>query len=309
MKIPRPATHSLPMRAAKVGADLALWGRVGARRTAEQALVPAAVRPLPEGIPGTAVLHSSAEVDAAVEQAQRLRLPLHPTRAKNWDVLGAVRAVLEHVGPDARVLDAGAARYSTVLPSLRLYGLTRLSGINLEFHRSTRRGVVEFRPGDITATGLPDASLDAVTCMSVIEHGVDVRAFLAESARILRPGGVLVISTDYDQSPPDTSHHTAYGQEVHIFGPAGDPRPGVGRRRARAAAAGRARPRARRAAGALAAATAWTTPSCCSPSCASEAASAHRAHRSHRSHATLRPSRSIRASASYGACTFTSLSK
>ena len=219
MKIPRPATHSLPMRAAKVGADLALWGRVGARRTVEHALVPAAVRPLPEGIPGTAVLHSTAEVDAAVEQARRLRLPLHPTRAKNWDVLGAVRAVLEHVGPDARVLDAGAARYSTVLPSLRLYGLTRLSGINLEFHRSTRRGVVEFRPGDITATGLPDASLDAVTCMSVIEHGVDVRAFLAESARVLRPGGVLVISTDYDQAPPDTSNHTAYGQDVHIFGP------------------------------------------------------------------------------------------
>ena len=97
--IPRPATHSLPMRAAKVGADLALWGRVGARRRVEHALTPAAVRPLPEGIPGTAVLHSTAEVDAAVEQARRLRLPLHPTRAKNWDVLGAVRAVLEHVGP------------------------------------------------------------------------------------------------------------------------------------------------------------------------------------------------------------------
>ena len=128
MKIPRPATHSLPMRAAKVGADLALWGRVGARRTVEHALVPAAVRPLPEGIPGTAVLHSTAEVDAAVEQARRLRLPLHPTRAKNWDVLGAVRAVLEHAGPDARVLDAGAARYSTVLPSLRLYGLTGSAG-------------------------------------------------------------------------------------------------------------------------------------------------------------------------------------
>ncbi len=217
--IPRPATHSLPMRAAKVGADLALWGRVGARRRVEQALTPASVRPLPEGVPGTAVLHSTAEVDAAVEQARRLRLPLHPTRAKNWDVLGAVRAVLEHAGPDARVLDAGAARYSTVLPSLRLYGLTRLSGINLEFHRTTHRGVVEFRPGDITATGLPDGSLDAVTCMSVIEHGVDVRAFLAESARVLRPGGVLVISTDYDQTPPDTSNHTAYGQDVHIFGP------------------------------------------------------------------------------------------
>ena len=210
-----------------------------------------------------------------------------------------MRAVLEHVGPDARVLDAGAARYSTVLPSLRLYGLTRLTGINLEFHRSTRRGVVEFRPGDITATGLPDASLDAVTCMSVIEHGVDVRAFLAESARILRPGGVLVISTDYDQAPPDTSNHTAYGQDVHIFGPkeihdlvwaAGE----LGLQLQGELDLEHAeRP------GALAA----LRPGLHVPA-------AHvRAGVTGGASAPLSPSRSIRPSASYGACTFTSLSK
>src|SRR3954470_22234238 len=71
VKIPRPAPHSLPMRAAKVGADPPVGGGGRPRRTVEHALVPAAVRPLPEGIPGTAVLHSTAEVDAAVEQARR----------------------------------------------------------------------------------------------------------------------------------------------------------------------------------------------------------------------------------------------
>ena len=33
--------------------------------------------------------------------------------------------------------------------------------------------------------------------MSVVEHGVDTAAFFAEVARILRPGGLLMLSTDY----------------------------------------------------------------------------------------------------------------
>ncbi len=55
--------------------------------------------------------------------------------------------------------------------------------------------------------------------MSVIEHGVPLDAFVAETARLLRPGGVLVVSTDYDQSPPDTTGRFAYGVPVHIFSP------------------------------------------------------------------------------------------
>jgi len=55
--------------------------------------------------------------------------------------------------------------------------------------------------------------------MSVIEHGVPLAAFLAETARILRPGGLLIVSTDYDQDPPTTTGLHAYGVPVHIFGP------------------------------------------------------------------------------------------
>lgn len=219
MRLPHLATDSVPLRAAKVGADLALWSRVGGQRLAERALRRTAPRPVPRSVPLTGVLHDAAEVDAAVRETRRLRLPLHHTREKSWDALGAVRAVVEHCGADAQVLDAGAARYSTVLPSLRLYGLRHLAGINLEFRHATRRGPVVFRPGDVTATGLPDRSLDAVTCLSVIEHGVDVPAFFAEAARLLRPGGVLVVSTDFDKDPPPTARLSAYGHGVRIFGP------------------------------------------------------------------------------------------
>jgi len=170
-------------------------------------------------MPHTDVLRDAASWQAAVAECRRLKLPLHRDRPKNWDALGAVYTVLETVGTEASVLDAGAARYSSVLPWLRLYGLKDLVGNNLEFGKEVRRDGVVFRYGDITQTDFPDGRFDAVTCMSVIEHGVPLEPFLAESARIIRPGGVLVVSTDYDQNPPDTTGITAYGQPVHIFSP------------------------------------------------------------------------------------------
>ena len=121
--------------------------------------------------------------------------------------------------PSPDVLDAGAARYSSVLPWLRLYGMEELVGINLEFDRTTRHGPVRFEPGDITDTPFAEGSFDAITCMSVIEHGVPLDDFARESARLLRPGGLLILSTDYDRTPPDTTGITAYGAPVRIFGP------------------------------------------------------------------------------------------
>jgi SAM-dependent methyltransferase len=202
---------------AKRAVEHALWTRVGLQRAVESRT--SGNRPVPSAVPPTAVLQSRAEWRAAVAECRRLRLPLHHDRPKNWDALGALGAVLSQVGPDALVLDAGSARYSVLLPWLRLYGLTDLVGINLEFGPEVRRGAVRFRYGDVTATDFPAETLDAVTCLSVIEHGVPVKAFLEEAARILRPGGVLCLSTDYDQEPPDTSGRFAYGVPVKIFGP------------------------------------------------------------------------------------------
>jgi SAM-dependent methyltransferase len=214
---------------AKRGAERLLWGRVAVQRRVEQRLQErdGESRPVPTSVPSTGVLRTRAEWEKAVAEARHLRLPLHRDRPKNWDALGAVAAVLalaDDGSRGARVMDAGSARYSPVLPWLRLYGLGSepgsLLGINLEFGVPTLRDGVEFRYGDVTATGLGDGSLDAVTCMSVIEHGVPVEPFLAETARVLRPGGVLCVSTDYDQNPPDTASLTAYGTPVRIFDPA-----------------------------------------------------------------------------------------
>ncbi|GAA3619824.1 hypothetical protein GCM10022199_25400 [Marihabitans asiaticum] len=214
------------LAAAKRIAERVLWGRVAAQRRLEAGKGVGGGRPAPTAVPPTAVLQDTATWRAAVAEAKRLRLPLHRDLPKNWDALGAVGAVLslaDDGSRTAKVMDAGSARYSPVLPWLRLYGLGSLPGsllgINLEFGRVVTRDGVVFRHGDVTDTGLPDAHLDAITCMSVIEHGVPLEAFVRESARILRPGGVLVVSTDYDESPPDTTGKQIYGSPVHIFSP------------------------------------------------------------------------------------------
>lgn len=48
---------------------------------------------------------------------------------------------------------------------------------------------------DVGAVPLPDASVDVVVSLQVIEHVWDVPGFLAECARLLRPGGELWCAT------------------------------------------------------------------------------------------------------------------
>jgi hypothetical protein len=60
-----------------------------------------------------------------------------------------------------------------------------------------------------------------MVCQSVIEHGVDVTGYFHEAARLLRPGGLLITSTDFWCEPVPTDGLEAFGQPVKVFTPAG----------------------------------------------------------------------------------------
>lgn len=207
------------------------WLRLGGRRLLEQ--LPAGQRWLlrrslhcngphgrPSGRPACAVLRTAAEVTTARETITTLGLPHHRGPEKDWDLLIALQQILAATAPGDLILDAGAEDYSTLLPSLRLYGYRRLIGGNLAFTRPRRYGAIRLVPMDITRTGLPDASVGAVGCLSVIEHGVDRMAYVREMARILKPGGVVVTSADFWSAPIDARGQEAFGVPFQVLTPA-----------------------------------------------------------------------------------------
>ena len=58
------------------------------------------------------------------------------------------------------------------------------------------------RVGELSAAHYPDATFDVVTLWDIIEHVTEPSSVLAECERILKPGGLLAISTPDAGSPP-----------------------------------------------------------------------------------------------------------
>lgn len=82
-------------------------------------------------------------------------------------------------------------------------------------HARSRLPSARLLRGSADALGLGTASFDAVTLLGVIEHlpdGTDAAA-LDEAHRVLRPGGVLVLSTNSDRSAVEWKHYRHYSVE------------------------------------------------------------------------------------------------
>jgi SAM-dependent methyltransferase len=106
------------------------------------------------------------------------------------------RRLLEHCR-DRDVLEAGCGEgYGA-----DLIADVAASVIGLDYdesavaHVRARYPRVDMRHGNLANLPLPDSSVDVVVNFQVIEHLWDQGQFVSECARVLRPGGVLLMST------------------------------------------------------------------------------------------------------------------
>lgn len=169
--------------------------------------------------PMNTALKQDREVSAALRQLSRLGLVPHEGREKNWDAFRAFSFVAAHGDQRTAVLDMGSATYGVILPWLHRYGWRDLHGCDISFSRAFRRAAIEYTPQNIERTSYPSGRFDFVTCLSVIEHGVDLTTFFFEVARVLKPGGHLLLSTDYwrDALASEVRYDPRYNCPLKIF--------------------------------------------------------------------------------------------
>lgn len=107
-----------------------------------------------------------------------------------------------------RLLDVGAGSGLAVM-RLRALGWNA-EGIDVDpaAVRSAQSAGVPVRLGELASHAFTDSTFDAVTMSHVIEHVHDPRALVAETLRVLRPGGHVAIVTPN----ADSWLHRRYGE-------------------------------------------------------------------------------------------------
>ena len=102
--------------------------------------------------------------------------------------------------PGAKVLDAGSGVTFFPLLLSRTYDITC---VDLDDYAAIYRSIcqnedtrLQFVQADLTEIPLEAGSLDAIYCISVLEHTTNHEQIIAELQRLLRPGGILLITFD-----------------------------------------------------------------------------------------------------------------
>lgn len=142
--------------------------------------------------------------EAALTDYYRCRDSHHSSEIKTkWDYSDTKRSLvyrplLDRIGsltPPGRLLDIGCSNGSFV--SAACQAGWDGCGVELEtksYELAQARGVKVFN-AELSELAFPADSFSAVTMWQVIEHLHSPRSLIAEVARVLKPGGILAIST------------------------------------------------------------------------------------------------------------------
>ena len=137
---------------------------------------------------------------------------------KSWDLLTSIEFLESNVVRNDPVLDIGAYA-SEILIALKKAGFTNLTGVDLNprLKEMPFQNDIKYVTSDFMNTPFSDASFQAVTSISVIEHGFEPERLMKEAARILRPGGYFIASFDYWREKIDTGRTRFFDMDWLIF--------------------------------------------------------------------------------------------
>jgi ubiquinone/menaquinone biosynthesis C-methylase UbiE len=135
---------------------------------------------------------------------------------------GWIEKALKDLPAGYRLLDAGAGE----CPYRKHCG--HLDYVAQDFAQYTGDGSTGLQTGtwdnskldivsDITSIPVTDASFDAVMCTEVLEHVPDPIAALRELARVLRPGGTMILTSPFASLTHFAPYHFCSGFNRYFY--------------------------------------------------------------------------------------------
>lgn len=157
-----------------------------------------------------ALLATASRISLHIQMGRRL------IGSRQFDIRG-MRSILD-IGSGAGQLAGHLLTYSD--PEARITCIDLSHNMLLRARRRLQSDRPAYVAADLTCLPFADGSFDGATCGYVIEHVPDTKAGLSEIARVLRPGGrLLLLATEDTFSGAWTSRiwccRTYNRQELH----------------------------------------------------------------------------------------------
>ena len=133
-------------------------------------------------------------------EAEQLKIVRHFDHTTHFyaptitDSDGRVQAILSEVGEAFRILDAGCGkgRYAALIKQHRPSAQVVALDVSAEMLRHVPPGI-EALEGNLQDLPFANGDFDLVYCVEALEHVPNPKAAIAEMARVLTPGGRLVV--------------------------------------------------------------------------------------------------------------------
>ena len=137
---------------------------------------------------------------------------------KSWDVLQTYNFLNEKIKKNDLVLDFGCYA-SEILIALYKSDYRNLIGVDLseKLNKMPFQSSIKYLQKDFMNTDLPSNSVNAITSISVIEHGFKPELLLQEVSRLLVNGGFFIASFDYWPYKINTDDTKFFGLNWNIF--------------------------------------------------------------------------------------------